>query len=169
MIERQRANTDNDSFIEKANSTGSEIQNIGEGQWEMAFDKQDAHKSRVYCVKAVGNQLYSTADKSLKIWDLETMKYIADLPEKIGLVKAIAYWKERNLLLTAAEKSIMLWDVISLTNVGVIKGHKEEIKDLQLVPGSELLFAASKGSATSAGLMVYDLRKSALLYEREKN
>ena len=135
----------------------------------MAFDKQDAHKSRVYCVKAVGNQLYSTADKSLKIWDLETMKYIADLPEKIGLVKAIAYWKERNLLLTAAEKSIMLWDVISLTNVGVMKGHKEEIKDLQLVPGSELLFAASKGSAHTSGLMVYDLRKSQLLYEKEKN
>ena len=88
------------------------------------------------------------------------MKYIADLPEKIGLVKAIAYWKERNLLLTAAEKSIMLWDVISLTNVGVMKGHKEEIKDLQLVPGSELLFAASKGSAHTSGLMVYDLRKS---------
>ena len=97
------------------------------------------------------------------------MKYIADLPEKIGLVKAIAYWKERNLLLTAAEKSIMLWDVISLTNVGVMKGHKEEIKDLQLVPGSELLFAASKGSHNTSGLMVYDLRKSQLLYEKEKN
>jgi len=135
----------------------------------MAHDKQDAHKSRVHCMTAVGNQLYSTADKSLKIWDIETMKYVSDLPEKIGLVKAIAYSKEKNLLITAAERTIMLWDVISLTNVGYMKGYKEEIKALQLVPGTELLFAASKGTATSAGLMVYDLRKSALMYEKEKN
>jgi len=135
----------------------------------MAFDVQDAHKSRINVMTAVGNQLYSTADKSLKIWDIETMKYVSDLPERIGLVKAIAYFKEKNLLITAAEKTIMLWDVISLTNVGCMKGYKEEIKALQLVPGSELLFAASKGTATSAGLMVYDLRKSQLLYEKEKN
>jgi hypothetical protein len=74
------------------------------------------------------------------------MKYISDLPEKIGLVKAIAFWNERNLLLTAAEKVIMMWDVISLTTVGKFVGFKEEIKALQLVPGTDLMFAASKGT-----------------------
>ena len=76
---------------DQARSTGSEMQNTGTGQWDMAFDKQDAHKSRIYCMAAVGNQLYSTADKSLKIWDIETMKHVSDLPEKIGMVKVIAY------------------------------------------------------------------------------
>jgi WD40 repeat protein len=119
---------------------------------------------------SVGTHLYTSANKSLKIWDVETMRYISDLPEKIGLVKAIAFWNERNLLLTAAEKVIMMWDVISLTTVGKFTGFKEEIKALQLVPGSDLMFAASKGTASSGGLLIYDLRKSQQpLDEKEKN
>lgn len=119
---------------------------------------------------SVGTHLYTSANKSLKIWDVETMRYISDLPEKIGLVKAIAFWNERNLLLTAAEKVIMMWDVISLTTVGKFTGFKEEIKALQLVPSSDLMFAASKGTASSGGLLIYDLRKSQQpLDEKEKN
>ena len=57
-----------------------------------------------------------------------------DLSDKIGIIKSIALWKERNLLMTAAEKNIMMWDVVSLTNVGVLKGFKEEIKALHFVP-----------------------------------
>ena len=83
---------------------------------------------------AVGNQLYSAAARSLRIWDISTMTLLSDLENKIGVVKAIAFWKERNLLLTAAEKNIMMWDVVSLTNVGTLKGFKEEIKALHFVP-----------------------------------
>ena len=117
---------------------------------------------------SVGNQLYSAAARSLRIWDVNTMQLLSDLPDKIGVVKAIAFWKERNLLMTAAEKNIMLWDVVSLTNVGMIKGYKEEIKSLRFE--KQLLFAASKGTSQSGGLLVYDLRKSHNnpLYEREK-
>lgn len=109
---------------------------------------------------SVGTHLYTSANKSLKIWDVETMKYISDLPEKIGMVKALAFWNERNMLLTAAEKVIMMWDVVSLTTVGKFTGFKEEIKALQLVPGSDLMFAASKSTSQSGGLLIYDLRKS---------
>jgi len=75
------------------------------------------------------------------------MKLLSDLPDKIGVVKAIAFWKERNLLMTAAEKNIMMWDVVSLTNIGMLKGYKEEIKSLHFVPEKQLLFAATKGSS----------------------
>ena len=72
--------------------------------------------------------------------------------------------------MTAAEKCIMMWDVVSLTNVGVLKGFKEEIKALHFVPEKNLLFAASKGSSSQGGLLVYDLKKTGNLpiYEREK-
>jgi WD40 repeat protein len=75
------------------------------------------------------------------------MKLLSDLPDKIGVVKAIAFWKERNLLMTAAEKNIMMWDVVSLTNIGTLRGYKEEIKSLHFVPEKQLLFAATKGSS----------------------
>ena len=142
-----------------------------EQQWAMVQDRSDAHKSQVYAMTSVGNQLYSAAARSLRIWDISTMTLLSDLENKIGVVKAIAFWKERNLLLTAAEKNIMMWDVVSLTNVGVLKGFKEEIKSLHFVPEKQLLFAASKGTSQSGGLLVYDLRKnySTPLHEKEKN
>ena len=100
----------------------------------MLHDKHDAHKSQVYAMTSVGNQLYSAAARSLRIWDLSTMQVLSDLTEKIGVIKAIAFWKERNLLMTAAERSISMWDVVSLTNVHTLKGFKEEIKALHFVP-----------------------------------
>ena len=90
---------------------------------------------------SVNNQLYSAAARSLRIWDLDTMSLRSDLTDKIGVIKAIAVWKERNLLLTAAEKNIIMWDTVSLTNVGILKGFKEEIKALHFVPEKQLLFA----------------------------
>jgi WD40 repeat protein len=64
---------------------------------------------------SVDNLIYSSANKSLKIWDIESMKYISELPEKIGLVKSMMFWPERKVLLTASERQIMMWDVVSLT------------------------------------------------------
>lgn len=120
---------------------------------------------------SVGNQLYSAAARSLRIWDVNTMQILSDLTDKVGVVKAIAFWKERSLLMTAAERSIMMWDVVSLTNIATLKGYREEIKALHFVPEKSLLFAASKGSAQSGGLLVYDLRKdhSGPIYERERS
>ena len=62
------------------------------------------------------------------------MRLLTEMTDKIGIIKSIVFWKERNLLMTAAEKNIMMWDVVSMTNVGVLKGNKEEIKALQFVP-----------------------------------
>ena len=70
----------------------------------MAYDKAKAHVSPVNAMTSVGNQLYSAAARSLKIWDVSQMKLLSDLSDRIGVIKAIAFWKERNLLMTAAEK-----------------------------------------------------------------
>ena len=42
----------------------------------------------------------------------------------------MAIWEDKKLLLTASDKIIMLWDLISLTNVGSLKGHKDDIKSM---------------------------------------
>jgi hypothetical protein len=67
----------------------------------------------------------------------------------------VEIWEEKKLLLTASDKTIMLWDLISLTNVGQLKGHKDEIKALNVSCGA---------------LLLWDLRKGAApIEEREKN
>jgi WD40 repeat protein len=79
-------------------------------------------------------------------------------------------WEEKKLLITASEKVIMLWDMISLTNVGYLKGHKDEIKTMNVSPDGNLLFSAGKGSANASALLIWDLRKGATpCDEREKN
>ena len=66
------------------------------------------------------------------------------------------------MLLTASEKVIMLWDLISLTNVGVLKGHKDEIRAMNVTMDGNILFSAGKGSQNGGALLLWDLRKGAM-------
>lgn len=90
------------------------------------------------------------------------------MADKTSTVKSVAFQESRGLLFTANERTIMLWDVVSMTNVGTLKGIKEEIKAMKIV--GQQLFAGSKGSATSGALLIFDLRKQQEpIAEREKN
>jgi len=65
------------------------------------------------------------------------MDLISQLPENIGSVKAMTYWKEKNMLITAADKGkIFLWDTVSLTNVGSLNTTQASIKALEAVEGT---------------------------------
>ena len=93
---------------------------------------------------SINNQLWTSAAKSLKVWDIETMSQLSEIIEKIGNIKAMCFWKERNLILTAMEKAIMMWDVVSLTNIDSLKVNMDNIRALQMVPETSLLFAGGK-------------------------
>lgn len=47
--------------------------------WKCTSNKENAHNAQICGVATYGNQLYSTSNKSLKIWDLESMKLLSDL------------------------------------------------------------------------------------------
>jgi len=51
----------------------------GVNRWECVW-KVDAHVSGVLSVAVHSNFLISTANKSIRLWDLESMKMIAELP-----------------------------------------------------------------------------------------
>ena len=103
----------------------------------MAFNVKDAHESPILSMATVENRLFSSCRKSIKVWDLQTMDLISQLPENIGCVKAMTYWKEKNMLITAADKGkIFLWDTVSLTNVGSLNTTQASIKALEAVEGT---------------------------------
>ena len=60
------------------------------------------------------------------------MTCVSDINCQSGMIKCMAIWESKNLLLTACDKSILLWDLISLTNVGVLRGHKDEIRAMEI-------------------------------------
>ena len=63
------------------------------------------------------------------------------------------------MLLTASDKVINLWDMVSLTLAGTLRAHTSEIRAMNVSPDGNLVFSAGKGSADGPGLLVWDLRK----------
>ena len=60
------------------------------------------------------------------------MTCVSDIQAHNSYIKCISIWEDKKLLLTASDKVIMLWDLISLTNVGTLKGHKDEIRAMNI-------------------------------------
>ena len=59
----------------------------------------------------------------------------------------------------------MLWDSVALTNIQVLKGHKDEIR-CACVIGNYLISAG--GGQHSSALLIWDLRTMTCIEEREK-
>jgi WD40 repeat protein len=59
-------------------------------------------------------------------------------------------------LATASEKTINLWDLVSLQNITTLKGHKDEIRTLYVK--GDTLFSAGKGGTSYGAMLVWDLR-----------
>jgi len=74
------------------------------------------------------------------------MQVVSDIAAHTGLIKCMTIWQDKNILLTASEKSIFLWDMISLTQVGQLRAHKDEIKAMTVTPDGNLMFSAGRGS-----------------------
>lgn len=67
-------------------------------------------------------------------------------------------WESRNLLLMASDKQILLWDLVSLCNIGTLKGHKDEIRALNITQDQQILMSGGKGGNGGA-LLFWDLKK----------
>ena len=118
--------------------------------------KIDAHSSGVLSVAVHSNFLISTANKSIRIWDLETHKSIAEL-QAPAAVKHVMIDPERRLFFTACEKTITIWNLISLEVEGMLKCHRDEVRVLHGT--GDYLFSGGKGSSNGGSLLVWDLRK----------
>ena len=73
------------------------------------------------------------------------------------------------MLVTACDRTISLWDLLSLQCIGSLKGHRDEVRAL-LVHNQALFSAGKSGKDDAPALLMWDLRKaSCLLEEREPN
>ena len=116
----------------------------------------DAHNSGVLSVAVHSNFLISTATKSIKVWDLESQKMIAELTAPAA-VKYVMIDPERRLFFTACEKSITIWNLISLSNEATLRCHRDEVRVLH--NWGDYLFSGGKGSPNGGSLLIWDLRK----------
>jgi WD40 repeat protein len=115
----------------------------------------------------MGNQLYTCSKKNLKIWDIENMGCISDIVAHQSVIKSLCVLPEQKLLASACDTVIMLWDLVSLTNVATLKAHQDDIRTLE--KGSNILVSAGVSGYNDYSMFVWDLRTSNPIEEREKN
>ena len=60
-------------------------------------------------------------------------------------------------MLTACEKVITIWDLITLNVECSLKAHKDEVRTMHII--NNLLFTGGKGLANSGSLLIWDLRQ----------
>lgn len=134
--------------------------------WGVDLVVDQAHSQQIYDIATVGNLLYSTSFKNLKIWDINTMQAISDLKAHQGVIKCVkTMYTDSNgetvgdrIFVTAGDKSdktIQIWDMTTITNMATLKGHKGEIRALEFSKDGKYLFSGGQG-----GLLVWDLRKT---------
>lgn len=74
------------------------------------------------------------------------MTQISDINAHKNYIKCITIWKEKNILLTASERDIFLWDMISLTQVGKLSSNNE-VKAMTVSSDGNQLFSGGKGTS----------------------
>ena len=86
---------------------------------------------------------------------------MSDISAHTGFIRCLISWEQKTLIVTASDKTIILWDIVSLAQVTQLKGHKEEIRAL-VASGQDdnLLFSGGKGNANGGSLLIWDLRKT---------
>lgn len=88
------------------------------------------------------------------------MKQISSISAHNGAIKCVKVapeGAEASIFATAGDKNdkkVILWDMISLTKMATLSGHKGEIRALEFSSDGNYLFSAGQG-----GMLVWDLRK----------
>ncbi|KRW99475.1 WD40-repeat-containing domain [Pseudocohnilembus persalinus] len=134
--------------------------------WECYHKIEDAHNGQVYTLQSEDNYLYSTSQKTVKIWDINTFQNTSEFQAHSGFIKSSEIMRDNSLLVTACENSIKLWDIKSQTLISNLKPNIE-IKSLYVQ--NDILFSGGKGSQNHNSLQIWDLRKLSPFEQLEKN
>ena len=85
--------------------------------WEVESVHDQAHKEQIHDLATVGNLLYSTSMKCLRVWDLNNMQMVSDITAHNGVIKCVKTMPRTKTFVTAGDKNdktLMLWDMTTL-------------------------------------------------------
>jgi WD40 repeat protein len=86
----------------------------------------------------------SSADRTVRLWDLATKRTLAILKGHTGTVRALAFSPDGKRLATAGEdRTVRLWDLPSRRLAATLRGHTDWIERIAFSPDGKLLASAS--------------------------
>lgn len=159
-LKKVKSSTNLDDYNSEYREHKEEKSSEGESnnRWE-CVSKIDAHNSAILSVAVHESLLVSSATKNIRVWDLESRKLISDLtgPQLTGSVKYVLIDPVRGLFLSACDKTVTIWDLVTLEVQGTLKCHKDEVRTIHI--HGDYIFTGGKGTSNSGSLLVWDLRK----------
>ncbi|KAG0226915.1 protein with putative role during mitosis [Actinomortierella wolfii] len=116
------------------------------------------HHAKVYGLVVDQGRLYSaSSDKTVKVWDVETLECLATFQGHTGGVNSLTALKGAyagQLATGSSDKTIKIWDVTTGTCIKTVRRGTSEVLDV--AAGDGMLF----GSTYDAVVHVYDLNET---------
>ncbi|MEH2464372.1 serine/threonine-protein kinase [Nostoc sp.] len=108
------------------------------------------HSGRLSSLNALAispdsNTLASASDhKIVKLWDLNTKKFLASLSGHSQAVKSVTFSPDGKILATASDdKTIKLWQIETLEEICTLLGHSHAVKSVAFSPDGQILASGS--------------------------
>jgi RNA polymerase sigma factor (sigma-70 family) len=93
----------------------------------------------------------ASADKTAKLWDLDTGKELATLKGHEDAVRGVAFDpRGRKLVTASADKTVKLWDTTTGKELATLPGHTDEVTSVAFSPDGRTLFTGSADKTVKA-------------------
>jgi WD40 repeat protein len=114
---------------------------------EKRLRRLQGHDAEVQCVAFTpnGKLLASgSADKTIKVWDVDSGKNLGTLHGSGAPVTSVAFYQgDKGLISVSADHTISIWDLDARKRIAHLPGHSDAITFLALSPDRKTLAAAS--------------------------
>ncbi|MBH8573444.1 PD40 domain-containing protein [Nostocaceae cyanobacterium CENA369] len=115
--------------------------------WLKERDRLEGHSGRVLSVSFSPNgQILasSSADKTIKLWDVATAKEINCFKGHNGYVRSVKFSPDGKTLASGSDdKTIKLWNVFRTKKISILKGHSDKVYRISFSPDSKTLASSS--------------------------
>ena len=122
------------------------------------------HKQRVTAVAATPDSSYlisSSADGTIRLWNIETGKCVLVLKGHEGEVLAIAMTPDGRFIFSGGDdKTVKLWDLVNGQNIWTFRGHKKSVTAVCVTPDGRFLLSGSEDHQLRACELDWELDTS---------
>ena len=116
----------------------------------------EAHSAPVSALCCYENMLFTASNKVFKVWAVEGMTQVSEVPAHSSYIRAMTLWAENSIVLTGCQGVISIWDTISLQSAGVLQEHNDEVRAMRMY--DRYLITAGK-SQSAFSVFIWDLRR----------
>ena len=95
-------------------------------------------------LRSDGKQMVVSADNVIVLWNLETGKYFDIEPVHKGEVGAVVYHPSEKYIVFGSGGQIEIWNIVTKTYQGVLKGHDTTVNYLEFSKNGEYLISISE-------------------------